>query len=95
MAAAQKQKRFPGSVAIDLQWLLEHGRKHGPAGKLRQHLDSLFRPCSGNLAAQSDLFRLTCASKTLKDQGWDSSALTGRASPLHGSDGIIDCTMNR
>ena len=53
-------------MAIDIQWLLERGRKHGPAGKLRQHLEYLFRSCSGNLTAQSDLFRLTYASETLK-----------------------------
>ncbi|WP_370570067.1 DUF2913 family protein [Serratia sp. OS31] len=45
LATAQKQKRFPRSVAIDIQWLLERGRKHGPAGKLRQHLDYLWRAC--------------------------------------------------
>ncbi|WP_447872499.1 DUF2913 family protein [Serratia fonticola] len=72
LATAQKQKRFPKSVAVDINWLLERGRKHGAAGKLRQHLDSLWRSCSGNLAAQSDLFRLTYASETLKDQGWDN-----------------------
>ncbi|STU22648.1 Protein of uncharacterised function (DUF2913) [Klebsiella pneumoniae] len=75
LATAQKQKRFPRSVAIDIQWLLERGRKHGPAGHLRQHLEYLFRSCSGNLAAQSDLFRLTYASETLKDQGWDNYVL--------------------
>lgn len=72
LATAQKQKRFPKSVAVDINWLLERGRKHGAADKLRQHLDSLWRSCSGNLAAQSDLFRLTYASETLKDQGWDN-----------------------
>ncbi|MMZ51653.1 hypothetical protein D3C81_359210 [compost metagenome] len=75
LATAQKQKRFPKSVAVDIGWLLERGRKHGPAGKLRQHLDYLWRSCSGNLAAQSDLFRLTYASETLKDQGWDNYVL--------------------
>jgi Protein of unknown function (DUF2913) len=33
LATAQKQKRFPKSVAIDITWLLERGRKHGAAGK--------------------------------------------------------------
>lgn len=75
LATAQKQKRFPKSVAADIIWLLERGRKHGLAGKLRQHLDYLWRSCSGNLAAQSDLFRLTYASETLKDQGWDMQQL--------------------
>nr|WP_241390832.1 DUF2913 family protein [Serratia proteamaculans]ULG15665.1 hypothetical protein 495p1_00056 [Serratia proteamaculans] len=78
LAPAQKQKRFPRSVAIDIQWLLERGRKHGPAGKLRQHLEYLFRSCSGNLTAQSDLFRLTYASETLKDQGWDNYVLDAK-----------------
>ncbi|MGJ3438261.1 hypothetical protein BSQ98_24710 [Serratia liquefaciens] len=78
LSTAQKQKRFPKSVAIDIQWLLERGRKHGPASKLRQHLEYLWRSCSGNLAAQSDLFRLTYASETLKDQGWDNYVLDAK-----------------
>ncbi|MGL5385298.1 MAG: DUF2913 family protein [Serratia sp. (in: enterobacteria)] len=78
LATAQKQKRFPKSVAVDISWLLERGRKHGPAGKLRQHLDYLWRSCSGNLSAQSDLFRLTYASETLKDQGWDNDVMDAR-----------------
>jgi hypothetical protein len=31
LATAQKQKRFPKSVAVDITWLLERGRKHGLA----------------------------------------------------------------
>jgi hypothetical protein len=50
LASAQKQKRFPRSVAIDIQWMLERGRKYGLAGKLQQHLDYLWRSCSGKLA---------------------------------------------
>lgn len=38
LATAQKQKRFPKDVAIDIQWLLERGRRHGTAGKLRQEI---------------------------------------------------------
>jgi hypothetical protein len=78
LATAQKQKRFPRSVAVDIAWLLERGRKHGPAGKLRQHLEYLWRSCSGNLAAQSDLFRLTYATETLKDRGWDNYVMDAR-----------------
>lgn len=78
LATAQKQKRFPKDVAIDIQWLLERGRKHGAAGKLRQHLDYLWRSCSGDLAAQSDLFRLIYATETLKDQGWDNYMMDKR-----------------
>lgn len=60
LATAQRQKRFPRSVAIDIRWLLERGRRHGAAAKLRQHLEYLWHSCSGNIAGQSDLFRLTC-----------------------------------
>lgn len=72
LATAQKQKRFPRSVSTDISWLLEQGRKYGPAGKIRQHLEYLWRSCSGNMKNQSDLFRLTCASEYLKDRGWNN-----------------------
>lgn len=78
LATAQKQKRFPKSVAIDITWLLERGRKYAAAGKLRHHLEYLWRSCSGNMAAQSDLFRLTYATETLKDQGWDNYVMDSR-----------------
>lgn len=74
LATTQKQKRFPRSVAVDIALLLERG----PAGKLRQHLEYLWRSCSGNLAAQSDLFRLTYATETLKDRDWDNYVMDAR-----------------
>lgn len=76
LATAQKQKRFPRSVAIDIAWLLERGRKHGPAGKICQHLEYLWRSCSGRIADQSDLFRLTYACEHLKDQGWNNYVMS-------------------
>lgn len=78
LAGAQKQKRFPKSVAIDIRWLLERGRKHGAAAKLRQHLEYLWNSCSGNIAEQSDLFRLTYATETLKQLGWDNAVMSSR-----------------
>ena len=81
LVIAQKQKRFPKSVAVDIAWLLARGRKHGPAGRLVQHLEYLWRSCSGDLKAQSDLFRLTWATEALKDRGWDSVVLSGRRKP--------------
>ena len=78
LATAKKQKRFPKSVAVDIRWLLERGRKHGAAAKMRQHLEYLWRSCSGNLAEQSDLFRLTYACETLKELGWDNAVMSSR-----------------
>lgn len=78
LATAQKQKRFPKSVPIDIRWLLERARKHGAAAKLRQLLEYLWNSCSGNITEQSDLFRLTYATETLKQQGWDSAVMNSR-----------------
>lgn len=78
LATAQKQRRFPKSVAIDIRWLLERGRRHGAAARLRRHLEYLWHSCSGNIAGQSDLFRLTYATETLKQLGWDNAVLSSR-----------------
>lgn len=77
LATAQKQKRFPKTVAVDIAWMLERGRQYGPTGKLRQHLEYLWRS-SCNLETQSDLFRLTHAIETLKDQGWHNTLLDAK-----------------
>nr|WP_102135795.1 DUF2913 family protein [Candidatus Erwinia dacicola] len=58
-----------------IRWLLEHRRKHGAATKLRWHLEYLWNSCSGNIAKQSDLFRLTYATETLKQLGWDNAVM--------------------
>lgn len=79
LATAQKQKRFPRCVAPDIALLLERGRSQGPAAGLRQKLDYLWRSCSGDIAAQSDLFRLTYATEVLKDDVWGSRVVSAKA----------------
>lgn len=76
LVTAQKQKRFPKSVAGDIDWLLARGRRYGATAKLRQHLDYLWRSTTGVLAEQSDLFRLTHVTETLKDLGWETAVLS-------------------
>lgn len=39
LATAQKQKHFPKTVAIDIQLLLDRGRKQGIGAKLKSHLE--------------------------------------------------------
>lgn len=78
LAAAQKQKRFPRCVAIDIALLLERGRSLGPAAGLRQKFDYLWRSCSGDIASQSDLFRLTYATEVLKDDVWGSKVMSAK-----------------
>lgn len=70
LATAQKQKRFPKCVAIDIAFLLEQGRKKGPSSKLREKLQYLWQSCTEPLSTQSDLFRLTYVTEKLKEQGW-------------------------
>lgn len=68
LAAAQKQRRFPRSVAADLEKLLRLGRQKGPAADLHQRLEHLWLACSGSVSHPSDLYRLAQAIKTLKQQ---------------------------
>jgi len=70
LAGVQKQKRFPKSVAIDIQWLLNQGKTYGFGAKLKEKVDYLYRSCTGVLKDQTDLFRLTYALEVVKATGW-------------------------
>ncbi|WON75846.1 DUF2913 family protein [Serratia sp. UGAL515B_01] len=76
LATAQKQKRFPKTVAIDIQLLLDKGRKQGLGAKLKSHLEYVWRSCSGDLRQQNDLFRLTYTLESLKTLGWRNELVT-------------------
>lgn len=86
LATAQKQKRFPKTVAIDIQLLLDKGRKQGIGAKLKSHLEYVWRSCSGDLRQQSDLFRLTYALESLKALGWRNELVT----PAEWDFGLLD-----
>jgi hypothetical protein len=75
LATAQKQRRFPRSVAPDIESLLKLGRQKGPSAGLHQRLEYLWASCSSSVKQQSDLFRLTYAIETLKAQGWVNAAV--------------------
>lgn len=70
LAVAQKQRRFPRSVALDIDSLLKLGRQKGPTARLQQRLEYLLESCSSPVNQQSDLFRLTYAIESLKAQSW-------------------------
>lgn len=76
LASAQKQRRFPRSVAPDIDGLLRLGRQKGPAADLRRRLEVLWQSCTDPLKQQSDLFRLTYAIEALKSQGWLNAVVT-------------------
>ena len=70
LATAQKQKRFPRTVAPDIDSLIVLGRQKGPAAGLETRLGYLWTSCTGPLLMQSVLFRLTHAIEQLKSHGW-------------------------
>lgn len=70
LATAQKQRRFPRSIAPDLDKLLQLGRQNGHAAELPQRLENLWQASSGSVSNHSDLYRLTHAIKMLKEQNW-------------------------
>lgn len=70
LAVAQKQKRFPRTIASDIEGLLALGRKKGIAANLYIRLEYLWASCTGPVPAQSDLYRLNYAVEQLTSQGW-------------------------
>ncbi|EAY4772429.1 DUF2913 family protein [Salmonella enterica] len=70
LAIAQKQRRFPRTVAPDISHLLRLGRQNGTGAGLQQRLEYLWRSCSGPVNQQSDLFRLTYIIEHLKTKSW-------------------------
>ncbi|WP_281853147.1 DUF2913 family protein [Enterobacter sp. 200527-13] len=70
LADVQKQRRFPRSVAPDIDSLLRLVRMKGPAADLQQRLQYLWQSCTEPVTQQSALFRLTHAIEHLKSQGW-------------------------
>ncbi|EAV3776700.1 DUF2913 family protein [Salmonella enterica] len=78
LATALKQRRFSRDVAPDIEWLLKQGRQLGVSAKLASKLNYLWRPCTGELTEQNDLFRLTYALETAKDMHWNYRLLSDR-----------------
>lgn len=76
LADAQKQHRFPRSVAPDIDSLLRLGRQQGPSAGLLKRLEYLHQSCTEPVAQQSDLFRLTHAIEYLRSKGWVNAVVT-------------------
>ncbi|EBH0782831.1 DUF2913 family protein [Salmonella enterica] len=76
LVTAQKQRRFPRTVATDISNLLRLGRQKGPGAGLQQRLEYLWRSCSCPVKQQSDLFRLTYVIEHLKTKGWLNAVVT-------------------
>lgn len=70
LATAQKRRLFPKSVAPDILWLTNQGKRHGFAARLHHKVEYIWRSAAGELAQQSTLFRFTYFIETLKSTGW-------------------------
>lgn len=70
LATAQKRKLFPRTVAQDILWLIEQGRRYGFGAKLHRKVEYIWRSSTGELLKQSVLFRFTYFIETLKTMGW-------------------------
>ncbi|OVZ92741.1 hypothetical protein CBW53_22365 [Yersinia frederiksenii] len=78
LTVAYKQKRFPRTIASDIEGLLMLGRNKGLAAGLLNRVEYLWSSCTGSVSAQSDLYRLTYAIEQLKSQGWVNAVVSGR-----------------
>ncbi|HGP1599996.1 TPA: DUF2913 family protein [Salmonella enterica] len=76
LAGAEKQRRFSRDVATDIRWLLREGRSLGIRARLRSKLEYLWRAGSGDILAQTDMFRLTWGLDTLKGYRWSYHLLS-------------------
>lgn len=76
LAGAEKQRRFSRDVATDIRWLLKQGRLSGLNARLRSKLEFLWRAGSGDILAQTDLFRLSWGLDTLKGYKWGYHVLS-------------------
>ncbi|POT24495.1 hypothetical protein C3433_23895 [Citrobacter freundii] len=69
-ADAERQRRFSRDVASDIRWMLQQGRSLGVRAQLAKKLDYIWRSTTGNILEQTELFRLTWALETAKNQQW-------------------------
>ncbi|MFL9151024.1 DUF2913 family protein [Escherichia coli] len=76
LTVAYKQKRFPRAIRSDIESLVVLGRQKGLAAGLLHRLKYLWSSCTASEPAQSDLYRLTCAIKQLKLQGWVNAVVS-------------------
>ncbi|WP_370605663.1 hypothetical protein [Citrobacter braakii] len=53
-----------------VRWMLRQGRSLGVRAQLAKKLDYIWRSTTGNIMAQTDLFRLTWGLETARSQQW-------------------------
>lgn len=70
LLTAQKRKLFPRTLASDILWLQEQGKRYGPSARLYNKVEYIWLASSGEFTQQSTLFRFTYMIDTLRTMGW-------------------------
>ncbi|PWI77688.1 hypothetical protein DEO48_23075 [Enterobacter sp. CGMCC 5087] len=70
LLTAQKRKLFPRTLAQDIIWLQEQGKRYGPSARLYSKVEYIWLASSGELTQQSTLFRFTYMIETLRAMDW-------------------------
>ncbi|HFD2059640.1 TPA: DUF2913 family protein [Serratia marcescens] len=70
LLTAQKRKLFPRTLAQDIIWLQEQGKRYGPSARLYSKVEYIWLASSGELTRQSTLFRFTYMIETLRAMDW-------------------------
>lgn len=77
LKTAQAQKRFPHTVARDINYLIHYGHRNGPDANLLSQVEFLYDSCE-DTTLQSELFRLTYVIELLKDRQWTAGIQSER-----------------
>ncbi|WP_387691517.1 DUF2913 family protein [Photorhabdus sp. RM71S] len=72
MNTARKKKFFPKAIAAEIDYLIQTGKQSGPLVNLKKKITYIYKSSRENVLRQSDLFRLTYAIESLKNDGWYS-----------------------
>ncbi|MFV7280473.1 DUF2913 family protein [Citrobacter cronae] len=76
LAIAKKRKLFSRSVANELQWLIDEGKKKSINAQLKFKIEYLYATSSGDMTMQNDYFKFTHTIEMLRNNGWQNFLLT-------------------
>ncbi|AMH13480.1 MULTISPECIES: DUF2913 family protein [Citrobacter] len=76
LAIAKKRKIFSKTIANELQWLIEEGKRKSINAQLKFKIEYLYATSSGDVTMQSYYFKFTHVIENLRNNGWKSFLLT-------------------
>lgn len=76
LAIAKKRKLFSRSVANELQWLIDEGKKKSINAQLKFKIEYLYATSSSDVTMQNDYFKFTHTIEMLRNNGWQNFLLT-------------------